>query len=230
MNCLTFTLAGFAAFSRLGHTAYVINKDVGVVTSSDAGFACPDSISRLTASPVLAFLFSFALLSLGIDSQLSMMETVISVVSDLFPILLLKKNTPFTFLVCCIAFLLDISLCFEGGRRVIKWMNDCSGSNDLMIIALFETIAMCYVYGIKSFRAGIEMMIAAKSNVWCGYWLPGCLFLTEQNSVRDRGCCAWDEDDGRFLAGKLMATWGRAGSEAPNGRQRQSGYSLPFTY
>ena len=50
INCLTFIFAGFAVFSRLGHTAYVTNKDVGVVTSSGAGFAFvayPDGISRL---------------------------------------------------------------------------------------------------------------------------------------------------------------------------------------
>ena len=193
INCLTFIFAGFAVFSRLGHTAYVTNKDVGVVTSSGAGFAFvayPDGISRLPASPVLAFLFFFALLTLGIDSRLSMMETVISAVPDGFQTLLIRKNTPFTLLICCIGFLLGVPLCTEGGRRVVTLMNDYAGSNNMMIIALFEIIALCYVYNIKGFRADVEMVIATKANVWCGYWLLGCWFLTEQNSVRDRGCCA----------------------------------------
>ena len=176
MNCLTFIFVGFAVFFLLAHMAYVTNKDVGVVTSSGVGFAfvaSPDGISRMPASPVWVFLF-FLLLTLGIDSQLSMMETVISAVSDRFPTLLIRKNTPFTLLVCCIGSLL-------GGGPVLTWMNDYSGSNDLVIIALLDVISLYYVYNIKGFRTDIEMMIAAKSSVWCGYWLPG-YFLTEQIS------------------------------------------------
>ena len=183
MNCLIFIFSGFAVFSLLGHMAYVTNKYVGVVTSSGAGFAfvaSPDGISRLPASPVWVFLF-FLLLTLGVDSRFAMVETVVSAIPGRFATLLHGRGAPFALLVCGIGFLSGVPLCTEGGRRVVTLMNDCSGGGDLMIIALFGIIALYYVYGIKSFRADIEMMMAAKSNVWGGYWLPG-YFLTEQIS------------------------------------------------
>ena len=35
----------------------------------------------------------------------------------------------------------------QGGGRVLDLMNNYSGSYNLMIIALFEIICLCYVYG-----------------------------------------------------------------------------------
>jgi len=181
INCGTSIFAGFAIFSLLGHMAYVTNKDVENVADSGAGLAFiayPDGISRLPSSPIWAFLFFFMLLTLGMDSQFAMMETVISAISDIFPNTLRKYKTPFTLATCAVGFLLGIPLCTEGGGRVLDLMNNYSGSYNLMIIALFEIICLCYVYGIKEFRQDIEMMIGVKSNGWWAYWLACWMAIT----------------------------------------------------
>ncbi|XP_005095896.1 sodium-dependent proline transporter isoform X2 [Aplysia californica] len=181
INCGTSIFAGFAIFSLLGHMAYVTNKKVQDVATSGAGLAFiayPDGITRLPAAPVWAFLFFFMILTLGMDSQFAMMETVISAISDIFPNFLRRKKTPFTFIVCMIGFLLGIPLCTEGGGRVLTLMNDYSGSYNLMIIALFELICLCYIYGIKKFRLDIEMMIGAKSDYFWWYWYATWAFIS----------------------------------------------------
>lgn len=181
INCSTSIFAGFAIFSLLGHMSFVTNQNIEDVADSGAGLAFiayPDGISRLPGSPIWAFLFFFMILTLGMDSQFAMMETVISAISDIFPRYLRKHKTPFTLVVCIIGFLLGIPLCTQGGGRVLSLMNDYSGSYNLMIVALFEIIALCYVYGIKNFQKDIEMMLGEKSGCWWVYWLITWMVIT----------------------------------------------------
>lgn len=178
INCGTSIFAGFAIFSLLGHMAYVTGQDVEDVATSGPGLAFvayPDGISRLPASPVWAFLFFFMILTLGMDSQFAMMETVISGISDIFPRYLRKNKTPFTFVCCVIGFLLGIPQCMDGGIRVLTLMNDYSGSYNLMIVALFEIVCLFYVYGTQEFRKDIEMMVGFKPGL---YWIVNWVFIT----------------------------------------------------
>ncbi|BFZ15052.1 hypothetical protein BsWGS_18091 [Bradybaena similaris] len=175
INCGTSIFAGFAIFSLLGHMAFVTNKKVEEVAASGPGLAFiayPDGISRLPASPVWAFLFFFMILTLGLDSQFAMMETVISALTDIFPRILRKRKTLFTLILCAVEFVLGIPLCTHGGMQVLTLINDYSGSYNLMIVALFELLCLCYVYGINKFRSDIEMMIGFKPNLyWTAMWL-----------------------------------------------------------
>ncbi|RUS76826.1 hypothetical protein EGW08_015412 [Elysia chlorotica] len=178
INCGTSIFAGFAIFSLLGHMAYVTGqnvKDVATLGPGLAFVAYPDGISRLPASPVWAFLFFFMILTLGMDSQFAMMETVISGISDIFPRYLRKNKTTFTFICCVIGFLLGVPQCMDGGIRVLTLMNDYSGSYNLMVVALFEIICLCYVYGINEFRKDVEMMIGFMPGP---YWIVNWFVIT----------------------------------------------------
>ncbi|KAH9488793.1 Sodium- and chloride-dependent glycine transporter 2 [Bulinus truncatus] len=175
MDCATSIFSGFAIFAMLGHMAHVTNKNVEDVATSGPGLAFiayPDGISRLPASPVWAFLFFFMLLTLGLDSQFGMYETVISGFTDVFPTVLRKHKTSFTFLMCVLGFLLGIPQCTHGGIRVLTLMNDYSGSYNLLFIALLEIICLVYVYGINNFRSDIAMMTGSKpSLLWVAMWM-----------------------------------------------------------
>ncbi|CAL1535874.1 unnamed protein product [Lymnaea stagnalis] len=200
MDCATSIFSGFAIFSLLGHMAYVSNKKVQDVATSGPGLAFiayPDGISRLPASPVWAFLFFFMLLTLGLDSQFGMYETVISGISDVFPRFLRKQKTNFTLLMCAIGFLLGIPQCTHasthalccGGIRVLTLMNDYSGSYNLLFIALLEIICLFYVYGVKNFRCDVEMMTGSKpSYLWVAMWTVvtplAVLFIIVINAIQ----------------------------------------------
>ncbi|XP_076446513.1 sodium- and chloride-dependent glycine transporter 1-like [Babylonia areolata] len=178
INCGTSIFAGFAIFSLLGHMAHVTNQDVADVADSGPGLAFvayPDGITNLPAQSLWAFLFFFMILTLGLDSQFAMMETVISGISDMFPHVLRKRKVLFTFITCLVGFLLGIPQTTKGGMWVLTLMDWYSGSYNLMFVALAEIICLMYVYGYKNFFADIEMMIGHKPNI---YWMVTWLAIT----------------------------------------------------
>ncbi|KAK3774625.1 hypothetical protein RRG08_035053 [Elysia crispata] len=178
INCGTSVFAGFAIFSLLGHMAYVTGKEVEDVATSGPGLAFvayPDGISRLSSSPVWGFLFFFMLITLGMDSQFAMVETLISGFCDRFPHLLRRQKTCFTFLCCFILFLAGLPQCTEGGIRVLTLLDDYSGSYNLLVIALLETICIAYVYGLGNYMSDIEMMLGFKPQL---YWKICWSFIT----------------------------------------------------
>ncbi|XP_012945656.1 sodium- and chloride-dependent glycine transporter 1 [Aplysia californica] len=71
--------------------------------------------------------------------------------------------------------ILTLGMDSQGGIRVLTLMNDYSGSYNLMVVALFEIICLCYVYGLNNFRSDIEMMLGFKPMY---YWIVTWMFLT----------------------------------------------------
>nr|KAG5698531.1 hypothetical protein BaRGS_023234 [Batillaria attramentaria] len=178
INCSTSIFAGFAIFSLLGHMAHVTNQNVEDVASDGPGLAFvayPDGITKLPASSLWAFLFFFMILTLGLDTQFAMMETVISGISDMFPNALRRRKALFTGLTCLGGFLLGIPQTTKGGIWVLTLFDWYSGSYNLMFVALCELICLMYVYGYKNFSADIEMMVGFKPNI---YWLATWLVIT----------------------------------------------------
>ncbi|KAK7097595.1 hypothetical protein V1264_004545 [Littorina saxatilis] len=178
INCGTSIFAGFAIFSLLGHMAYVTNQDVSKVADSGPGLAFvayPDGITKLPAQSLWAFLFFFMILTLGLDTQFAMMETVISGISDIFPHVLRRRKALFTFIACLVGFLLGIPQTTKGGMWVLTLMDWYSGSYNLMFVALAELICLMYVYGYKNFCSDIEMMVGHKPNI---YWLATWVVIT----------------------------------------------------
>ncbi|XP_048238675.1 sodium- and chloride-dependent glycine transporter 1-like [Haliotis rufescens] len=192
INCGTSVFAGFAIFSLLGFMAHTTNQDVESVVDQGPGLAFiayPEGIAKLPVSPLWAFLFFFMLLTLGLDSQFAMMETLISGISDIFPRVLRKHKTPFTAFCCLIGFLLGLPQVTKGGIYMLTLMDWYSGSYNLMLVALTEIICLMYVYplvgwfwpqhqGKRSyipFLEDIEMMIGHKPNP---YWVINWVFLT----------------------------------------------------
>ncbi|XP_067663048.1 sodium- and chloride-dependent glycine transporter 2-like [Haliotis asinina] len=192
INCCTSVFAGFAIFSLLGHMAYTTNRDVESVVDQGPGLAFiayPEGIAKLPLSPLWAFLFFFMLLTLGLDSQFAMVETLISGISDIFPRFLRKNKITFTAICCLIGFLLGLPQVTKGGIYMLTLMDWYCGSYNLMLVALAEIICLMYVYACVSwfwpqhgakpsfipFLEDIEMMIGHKPNP---YWVINWVFLT----------------------------------------------------
>uniref|UniRef100_A0A0B7BLH9 Transporter n=2 Tax=Arion vulgaris TaxID=1028688 RepID=A0A0B7BLH9_9EUPU len=175
INCSTSIFAGFVIFSMLGYMAHVTNQDVQSVTSSGPGLVFvvyPEGIARMPAAPVWACLFFIMLISLGLDSQLAMFETVISAIIDQFPSALRKRRVMFTFICHVIGFLLGVPMVTYGGIWVLTILNTYSASYALMLTCLCELIALNYVYGNKNLCSDINIMLGFTPNwYWRSCWM-----------------------------------------------------------
>ena len=87
-NILTSFFAGFVIFSVIGFLAHELQVEVKNVVDQGAGLAFivyPEVVARLPVSPLWSLLFFVMLLTLGLDSQFALMETVTTAILDRFP-------------------------------------------------------------------------------------------------------------------------------------------------
>jgi len=87
-NILTSFFAGFVIFSVIGFLAHELRVEVKNVVDQGAGLAFivyPEVVARLPVSPLWSLLFFVMLLTLGLDSQFALMETVTTAILDRFP-------------------------------------------------------------------------------------------------------------------------------------------------
>jgi SNF family Na+-dependent transporter len=87
-NILTSFFAGLVIFSVIGFLAHELQVEVKKVVDQGAGLAFivyPEVVARLPVSPLWSLLFFVMLLTLGLDSQFALMETVTTAILDRFP-------------------------------------------------------------------------------------------------------------------------------------------------
>ncbi|PVD25181.1 hypothetical protein C0Q70_15679 [Pomacea canaliculata] len=165
----TCIFGGFVIFSFLGYMAGQLGLEVKDVVKDGAGLAFvvyPEAVSSLPPATLWAILFFIMLLTLGLDSQFAMVETVLTGILDQFPHLRPKKS--FVILIICIVFFfLGLPLACPGGMYLLQLMDSYAGGLTLIIVAFFEIVAVIYVYGCNRFCRDIHIMIG--TNIFI-YW------------------------------------------------------------
>ncbi|KAG8448337.1 hypothetical protein GDO86_015431 [Hymenochirus boettgeri] len=178
-NCLTSVFAGFAIFSILGHMAYVTDKPVPEVVDSGFGLAFiayPEALAKLPISPLWSFLFFFMLLTLGLDSQFAMIETIITSIQDAFPQVMKSMRIPITIGCCVILFLLGLLCVTQSGIYWVNLIDYFCGGWAILFAAVLELVAINWIYGGNRFIEDIEMMIGKKH--WAFWlWWKACWFF-----------------------------------------------------
>ncbi|CAH8593406.1 unnamed protein product [Schistosoma turkestanicum] len=174
INCATSVYAGFVIFSNLGFMALTKNTTVAAVATSGPGLAFvvyPEAMTNMPLPSLWSVLFFIMMLTLGLGSQFSILETTLSGTEDelrrLGVVLTTKRKMLYRVVICFVDFLLGLPMVCAGGYYLFSICDSVISGYTPLVIALCETVVICYVYGLKQFRRDIELMIDERPN-W--YW------------------------------------------------------------
>ncbi|OWF44595.1 sodium-dependent proline transporter-like [Mizuhopecten yessoensis] len=165
---LTSIFGGFVVFSYLGYMAGQLGVGVKDVARSGAGLAFvvyPEAVNNLPPPTLWSLLFFFMLITLGLDSEFAMLETVLTGLTDYFPSLRPKKSFVILF-VCIFCFLLGLPITTSGGMYWLQLLDHYVGSWSLLVIGLTELMVINLIYGINRFLSDIEVMQGYRPSIW----------------------------------------------------------------
>jgi len=176
-NCLTSVFAGFVVFSILGYMANLRGVEVQDVVQSGpslAFIAFPEAIAEMKSMgsavpPLMSFLFFTMLLTLGLDSMFTMVETLTTAILDQFRALKAIKEYV-VIAVCVIGFLCGLSMCTSGGFYMFTLIDAKSASWNLLLVAFLEVILVGWVYGADRFLDNIKDMDMKLGPFFHWYW------------------------------------------------------------
>nr|CAD7423107.1 unnamed protein product [Timema monikensis] len=195
-NILTSFFAGLVIFSVIGFLAHELGVQVDHVVDQGAGLAFivyPEVVTRLPCSPLWSLLFFVMLLTLGLDSQFALMETVTTAILDKAPNLRDHKlwvvlgvaifgyfgGLIFTTNVIS-GSLLILKLkgvesyyligSFLSGMYWLQLMDKYAANWSVLLIAISECVLISWVYGANRFLQDIQDMIGPQSRAWRFFW------------------------------------------------------------
>ncbi|CAD5113084.1 DgyrCDS2274 [Dimorphilus gyrociliatus] len=187
-NCLTSFFAGFVIFSFIGFLARETEQEVEDVATSGIGLAFTVYTYAVTLMPVeglWAVLFFLMLITLGLDSEFALVETVTTSIIDQWESSLRPKKSLVIFITCVVFFLLGLPMCCNAGGHMLQLVDTFAGGWNVMLIALCECLGIIYVYGGFRFCKDIKIMIGQSG--CCGalpwecckfWWLLNWAILT----------------------------------------------------
>merc|ERR1712210_146671 len=148
------TLASYNKFSNNCHRDAMLIAFANCGTSIFAGFV----------------IFFFMLITLGLDSQFTMTETITTAVMDQYPHLREHKGKVVTG-ASVIGFLMGLTMCTNGGLFMFELINWYSASFGLLVCAITEVILVMWVYGHQRFFDNIAEMGIKMPMVLKWYWM-----------------------------------------------------------
>lgn len=181
VDCITSFFSGFVIFTVLGFMAKEKNVSVEKVVDGGPGLAFiayPEAIAKMPAPTVWAILFFCMMIIIGFSSQFSLMETVISSLSDEWESILRKnwkRSLIFRITMCIVFFLLGLPMTTQAGMYILNMVDTSVGGFPLLFAGVFECVAVNFVYGYKNFASDVSMMLGKKPSI---YWRVCWCLLT----------------------------------------------------
>ncbi|MCD6147583.1 MAG: sodium-dependent transporter [Thermoplasmata archaeon] len=165
----TAFLAGFAVFSVLGYLSYSTGASIQSIAGSGMGLAFityPTAISNLpVAASLFGAMFFIALLTFGIDSAFSMVESVTGGIEEKWGM----SKEKATFLVCLIGFLAGVPFTMGGGSYWIDITDHFISNFGLVFVGLMECIVFGYIMGAEHIREHVNEVSDIKLGKWWEY-------------------------------------------------------------
>ncbi|XP_028269350.1 sodium- and chloride-dependent GABA transporter ine isoform X2 [Parambassis ranga] len=165
INSFTSILAGFVIFSAVGYMAHLHNLPVENIATDGPGLVFvvyPEVLATMPAFQLWAPLFFFMLLCLGLDSQFATTEVAVTFIKDEFgPKVLsfLKREELIVLAVCVVFFVLGIP-------HITKLLDHYTAVISLMVLAFFEVVAVCWIFGVPRVSLMVEKMQGKAPNIY----------------------------------------------------------------
>ncbi|XP_052214722.1 sodium- and chloride-dependent glycine transporter 2-like isoform X2 [Dreissena polymorpha] len=188
MDVITSVIAGFVIFTTFGGMAKQIGVDVQDVAKGGYGLAFvayPEALSNLPPPQLWSILFFFMLFTLGLDSEFALLETVLTCIQDEYPHLRKYKSHMCVGLgIAC--YFLALPCITPAGDYVVTLMDSWGADFSVLFVAVCETIAVMWVYGVHRFIKDCTYMLGHPPRpmiFWAVCWafcspiLIGALFM-----------------------------------------------------
>ncbi|KAJ8257359.1 hypothetical protein GJAV_G00184760 [Gymnothorax javanicus] len=178
LNSGTSFVAGFAIFSVLGFMAQQQGVDISMVADSGPGLAFiayPQAVAMMPVPQVWAACFFIMIILLGLDSQFVGLEAMVTAISDMYPSFfqVRPRRKLLLLLICVIALLIGLTMVTEGGLYIFQVFDTYAVSGmTLLAIAIFQSIAVGWVYGADRLYDNIEDMIGYRPAPLIKYCWP----------------------------------------------------------
>lgn len=173
----------------------------GVEGTGLAFIAFTEAISLLPGSPFWSALFFLMLLNLGLSTMFGTMEGILAPLSDSFKVLG-KNKTKLTIFSCLVGFLIGLLFTQRCGNYFVSMFDDYSATLPLIIVVVFETFSVAWLYGADRFLDDIEGMLGWRPHIIYKYlWKYICLIAmvvllgatTVRTIIRTPTYLAWNE-------------------------------------
>ncbi|XP_027241719.2 sodium-dependent dopamine transporter isoform X1, partial [Cricetulus griseus] len=143
-----------------------VPRDLSTVGPGLIFIIYPEAIATLPLSSAWAAVFFLMLLTLGIDSAMGGMESVITGLVDEFQ-LLHRHRELFTLGIVLATFLLSLFCVTNGGIYVFTLLDHFAAGTSILFGVLIETIGVAWFYGVQQFSDDIKQMTGQRPNL---YW------------------------------------------------------------
>ncbi|XP_076319914.1 sodium-dependent proline transporter-like isoform X3 [Tachypleus tridentatus] len=199
MDTVTSLISGTVIFSVLGAMAHDLGNGTQVedIVASGPGLAFvayPEALTRLPIPQLWAVLFFLMLYILGLDSEFALLENILTSISDEIPILRNHK-IKFCSVTGVLCFFLGLPCVTRGGQYILEIMDKYGGGTAVILIAVVESIAINWIYGLDRFCDDIYFMLGKKPGIYWRitwrYTSPAILTLVFKVRLVNRSLFLW---------------------------------------
>ncbi|XP_017157221.1 sodium-dependent neutral amino acid transporter B(0)AT2-like [Poecilia reticulata] len=147
----------------------------GVEGTGLAFIAFTEAMTLLPGSPFWSALFFLMLLNLGLSTMFGTMEGILAPLRDRFASLA-RNKTKLTVASCVAGFLIGLLFTQRCGNYFVTMFDDYSATLPLIIVVVFETFSVSWLYGADRFLDDMEAMLGWRpSAVYKYLWKYVCL-------------------------------------------------------
>ncbi|XP_046293656.1 sodium- and chloride-dependent transporter XTRP3 [Marmota monax] len=183
--------------------------DTAVQGTGLAFIVYTEAIKNMEVSQLWSVLYFFMLLVLGIGSMLGNTAAILTPLTDSKVITSHLPKEAISGLLCLISCAVGLVFTMEAGNYWFDIFNDYAATLSLLLIVLVETIALCYVYGLRRFENELQAMTGRALNwYWKAMWacvspllIIGLLFfyLSDYIITGTLQYQAWDATQGQLV-------------------------------